>query len=65
MSVSSVAQSSAAIAQQVLAKSEGAEKGPDHDGDADDGGVKAAAAAVRPTVNTSGQTIGTTISTKA
>ena len=64
MSVNSVAQSSSAIAQQVLAKSEGAERGPDHDGDADDAGVKAAAAPA-PTVNTSGQTIGKIISTKA
>ena len=64
MSVGSVAHSSAALAQQVLSRSEGAEKGPDHDGDADDGGVKAAAS-VKPTVNTFGQTIGTTISTKA
>jgi hypothetical protein len=64
MSVSSVAQSAAALAQQILTKSEGTEKGPDHDGDADDSGVKAAAP-VAPTVNTSGQTIGATISTKA
>lgn len=64
MSVSSVAQSGAAIAQQVLAKSEGAEKGPDHDGDADDAGVKASSP-LPSTVNASGQTIGTTISTKA
>lgn len=64
MSVSSVTQSGAPLAQQALAKGEGAEKAPDHDEDADDAGVKAAKQ-VAPTVNISGQAIETTISTKA
>lgn len=67
MSVNSVSSSSAQnAALQALTKLETSEAGPDHDGDADDSGVKAPAPApVQSTVNTSGQTIGTTISTKA
>lgn len=37
---------------------ESREVGPDHDGDADDGGAKAAQASTGPSVNLSGQTVG-------
>ena len=39
--------------------------GGDHDGDADDGGVKAVKAAPAPTVNTSGQKLGQLINVAA
>ena len=49
-----------AQAVQSVQRPESAERGPDHDGDADD-----RAGAIGPATNTSGQTVGTTISVKA
>jgi hypothetical protein len=67
MSISSIGSTNVAAYAQVTARTpESAEtKGaPDHDGDADDGGVQAAAAA-RPSVNTQGQLVGSLIGVKA
>jgi hypothetical protein len=67
MSVGTVITASSNAAQQALrTQSERAEVGPDHDGDADDGGVSGAAtAAIKPTVNLQGQAIGAVVNTKA
>jgi hypothetical protein len=67
MSISSIGINSTAAYVQATARTpERAEsKGaPDRDGDSDDGGVKAAAAA-QPSVNTQGQKVGSLINVKA
>jgi hypothetical protein len=66
MSVSSIASSSAVASFQKALQPEAIERrrvGPDHDGDADDrvGSVSAP----KPVVNTSGQTTGVMVNTKA
>ena len=67
MSAGTVAAASSNAAQQVLrTQSERTEVGPDHDGDADDRGVSAAAApALKPTVNLQGHAIGAVVNAKA
>jgi len=68
MNVSAVSNTNVST-QALQRNSEAAEvkkAGPDHDGDADDGGVaKAAKPSTAPTVNSNGQTIGRVISVKA
>ncbi|MEI7681628.1 MAG: hypothetical protein WCK07_19665 [Betaproteobacteria bacterium] len=51
--------------QRSAEASEVKQAGGDHDGDADDGGVKAVQAAPAPTVNTSGQKLGQVINVVA
>jgi hypothetical protein len=66
MSVSSISSSSAAASLQKALQPEALEPrrvGPDHDGDADD--RVGAISAPKPVVNTSGQTTGLVINTKA
>ena len=53
------------VPQHVAKGGESREIGPDVDGDADDTGPRATAAAPTPTVNASGQTVGQLINTKA
>lgn len=69
MTVSSIASSSVAIAQQALrSPAESGEVGKDHDGDQDDGGSKISATAPtlsKPSINTVGQIVGTTVHTTA
>jgi len=45
--------------------SEVKQTGPDHDGDADDGGAKAVKSTPTPTVNTTGQKLGQIVNVKA
>jgi len=65
MSVSSIASSAASSLQKALQPEavEPRRVGPDHDGDADD--RVGSASAPKPVVNTSGQTTGLVINTKA
>ncbi len=66
MSVSSIASSAAVSSLQKTLQPEALEPrrvGPDHDGDADD--RVAAIHAPKPVVNTSGQTTGLVVNTKA
>ncbi|MBU6488301.1 MAG: hypothetical protein KGQ57_10790 [Burkholderiales bacterium] len=44
---------------------EAREVGPDHDGDRDDGGSQAIAAASRPVMNANGQMVGGTVNVTA
>lgn len=69
MTISSVGSSAVAqqyhLPQSVSKGGEAGEVGPDVDGDADDSASRAASVAPKPTVNSSGQTIGQLINVKA
>ena len=63
MSVGSV--SSTTVVSPSPESAEVQKAGPDHDGDADDGGAKAVKAAPAPTVNSAGQKLGQVINAAA
>ena len=69
MNVSSVGSANAAPQTQAVQRTQEAAEvskgGRDNDGDSDDGGVKAAQAAPKPTVNMNGQKIGQLINVSA
>ncbi len=66
MSISSISSNAAPVpVQRAPEAAEVRSAGGDHDGDADDGGVRAAAPAPKPVVNTSGPLTGQNINTRA